>query len=155
MNRFTTYLERETGRTLMKTRRCQIVDGRLVGSQIDRYEPGFWRVWTNRVTFARKVARIHGLELREWDGEAEIKVPDALAVELLPKFGAKCKKQVSEATKARLRAQSQEALSLRKNVHKKALSEIKNVDLSMCPCKPSESASYQKQTNITHFPAQP
>jgi hypothetical protein len=124
MNRFTTYLERETNHTMMKVRKpVRIVDGLLVGSEIDRYEPGHWRVWTPKKKLANRIAKENGLQVQLWDTEAELMVPDALAVGILPQFGAKVKRNLSpEVREARkLGMQRLNALRLNPNHVKKGL----------------------------------
>ena len=109
--RFKVSVESETGTIHVLTRRFEMRDGRLVGSAITlrdelmggerRRAPDFI-VWTERKKLARALAAEHGLRYRGWDGEAELIVPGSMADELLPKFGAKVKREQGEAHKARL-----------------------------------------------------
>ena len=102
---FKPYQEAEARAVLLETRRpAEIVGGRLVGSMIDLYDRTTFRIWTNKTKKARAAAVRYGLRLRLMDGECELFIPAHLADELLPEFGAKVKRIVSEATKAKLKA---------------------------------------------------
>lgn len=100
-------LEKEPGdggRWQVLTRKpARVVDGWLEGTQIDvAWDMGGFRVWTSQRTVAKALAVEHGLKAHLLDGEAEVCVPGALADELLPRFGAKYKRVVTEAMKQRL-----------------------------------------------------
>ncbi|KAF0125443.1 MAG: hypothetical protein FD189_1625 [Elusimicrobia bacterium] len=115
---FKPYRETGTGALLLHVRRpAAIVEGRLVGSEIDLHGPATFRVWTSQKKKAASTAREHGLKVRLLDGEAELFIPAALADELLPKFGAKVKRELSEAERERLKARL-----LRIKPHRKGLS---------------------------------
>ena len=89
---FFPYTEAETGVILLKTRKpAAIVDGLLVGSEIDLYDNSTFRVWTPQKKKAMAYAKKYLLKIRLLDGEAALFVPVNLADELLPKFGAKVK----------------------------------------------------------------
>ena len=93
---------------LVETRRGpQILDGWLYGSEIRVDPPGqCFVVWTGRKQLAKKLASLHGLKFKGWDGECDLTIPAVLADLLLPMFGAKVKKRFSpealEAAKMRL-----------------------------------------------------
>lgn len=105
--KFRPSIEAETGITLIQTRRpARIEDGRLIGSEIVAVAPGF-KVWTARVRLAREIGRRHALRLRLLDREAELMVPADLADAILPRFGARVRRtltdQEREARIARLK----------------------------------------------------
>ena len=102
---FKPYREAGTGAILLHVRRpAQIIEGRLQGSEIDVYDSTTFRVWTPQVKKARAYTARYGLRLRLMDGECELFIPAHLADALLHGFGAKAKRIVSDATKARLKA---------------------------------------------------
>ena len=102
---FKPYREAGTGAVLLHVRRpAAIVDGRLLGSEIDLYGPSTFRVWTNQTRKAKAYAARYGLRLRLLDGECVLYIPAHLADTLLREFGVKVKRTVSDATKARLKA---------------------------------------------------
>ena len=99
------YQEAETGAVCLEARRpAGIISGELAGAMFDLYDCTTFRIWTPQTKKARAAAVRYGLRIRCLDGEAELYVPARLADELLPKFGAKVKRVVSEATKAKLKA---------------------------------------------------
>lgn len=119
-------IETETGHELLKVRRPAAINaGHLKGSEIDRFDSQFWRVWTSQTRLARKVAEENGLRSRQLNGEAEVFVPLSLSSAVLPKFGAWRKRSLSEAAKeglkSRLGIPSQIALISRLAPHRKAL----------------------------------
>src|SRR3990167_8187994 len=94
---FNAYQEPEHYNILLKTRKTvQIVDGWLTGSEIDIYDDHTFRVWTPKTRKATACAIKYGLKIRKIDGEAELFIPIFMADELLPLFGAKVKRHVSE-----------------------------------------------------------
>lgn len=96
--------ESETGAILLRTRKpATIVDGLLVGSEIT-LQGHLFRVWTPRRQLVRMLATEHGLKCRLLDGEAVLWIKPELADELLPKFGAKVKRQLNAVQKAALNA---------------------------------------------------
>lgn len=102
---FKPYREAGTGALMLQVRRpAEVVAGRLVGSEIDLYGPSTFRVWTNQTKKARAYAARFRLRLHLMDGECELFIPANLAADLLPRFGAKRKRVVSDATKALLQA---------------------------------------------------
>lgn len=102
---FKPYREAGTGAILLHVRRpAQIIEGRLQGSEIDVYDSTTFRVWTRQVKKANATAARPGLRIRIMDGECELFIPAHLADTLLREFGAKVKRTVSDATKARLKA---------------------------------------------------
>ena len=110
--------EPEGGAVTLKVRRpAQIVDGRLQGSAIDLIDGSTFRIWTSRKKKARALAERHGLRVRLMDGEAELFVPAALADEILPVFGARTRRELSqeqlEAARLRMK-QVRKGLCLRK-----------------------------------------
>lgn len=97
---FRTLTEPETGAILISTRRSPaIVEGRLTGSEI-LFQDGLYRVWTGRVRLVRELAKRHGLRARIYDGEAELRVPEGLADLLLPRFGARTRRLLTDTEKA-------------------------------------------------------
>ena len=102
---FKPYMETESKTILLQTRKPpQIIDGVMSGAEIDIYDNSTFRIWTSQTKKARAAAARYGLRLRLMDGESELFIPAILADELLPKFGAKVKRIVSEATKAKIKA---------------------------------------------------
>ena len=103
--RFIPFQESEAETTSLETRRpAEIIDGRLVGSEIDLYDRATFRIWTPRTKAARACAARYNLRICNLDGECELFIPTHLADELLPKLGAKVKRSISEATRAKLKA---------------------------------------------------
>lgn len=90
--------EREAGNEiiLLETRKFEIKDGVLKGSQIDVYDSSTVRVWTHKKKKAAAVARAVGCKVRLLDGEAELYLPAARADEFLHAFGAKVKRPISQ-----------------------------------------------------------
>lgn len=104
---FKPYREAETGAILLHVKRpAKIVEGWLVGEVIDLYShtPPIFRVWTAHTKKAKACAARHGLRVSLLDGEACIFIPAHLADALLHRFGAKIKRIVSDATRAKLKA---------------------------------------------------
>jgi hypothetical protein len=100
MGGFRLVIEPETGAQMIATRRqAMIADGKLEGSEITTTSGGY-RVWTARTRLARELAERHGLKLRLWDGEADLFVPDALAAALLPRFGARTRRTLTDEQRA-------------------------------------------------------
>lgn len=94
---FKVCLEAETGTCLLATKEpARIIDGILHGSEIALMRDNMFLVWTGRRRLAQEIAKRHKLNVRLLDGEAQIWVPPNLADELLPKFGAKVKRQPSQ-----------------------------------------------------------
>jgi hypothetical protein len=89
---FFPYMEPETGAILLKTKKpAALIDGLLVGSEIDLYDNSTFRVWTPHKKKAMAYAKEYSLRIQPLDGEAELFVPVNLADELLPNFRAKVK----------------------------------------------------------------
>lgn len=98
-------LDKESDRILLMVRRsASIQDGRLLGSEIDVYDSHTFRVWTGKVRKAKELARQYGLKIRLLDGECELFIPVLFADSVLPIFGAKAKRALSEEARARLLA---------------------------------------------------
>jgi hypothetical protein len=96
--KFKPYMEPESGAAILQVRNQALVaDGRLAGSEIDVYDTSTFRIWTGRKQKAKAYAQRYRLNVRLLDGEAELLVPAHLADEILPKFGAKVKRVLSEA----------------------------------------------------------
>lgn len=115
--------ESESKTVLFKTRRqSKIVDGELVGSEVDVFNAQEARVWTSKKNLAAKLAREHDLRVRLMDKEAELFVPLTLADKLLPKFGVKVKRTVSDERLAVMREAGKRLAALRKH-DKNALPE--------------------------------
>lgn len=90
--------------TLRTRKPANIVEGRLHGSRIDAdIGRRQFTVWTPRIKKANRVAAERRLRMRHWDGECELTVPAELADEILPEFGAKVRKRISEETREQLR----------------------------------------------------
>lgn len=106
-------IEKETEAKIVQTRKPWVVlDGELVGSEIV-LDGNHYRVWTGRVSLARKYARANGWKIRELTGECELYVPALGAnIPVLKKFGAKVKRVLTgEALEAaRLRASNLQSL---------------------------------------------
>ena len=104
---FKPYQETESRAVCLAVRRpAKIEDGRLKGSEIDLCGPSTFRVWTPRAKKAKACAARYGLRIRLMDGECELFIPAHLADDLLPKFGAKVKRILTDAQLDRLRAHS-------------------------------------------------
>jgi len=54
------------------------------------------RVWTSHAKLAERIAREYGLRIDAFNGEREVYVPTTLCDKLLPRFGAKVKRNLSE-----------------------------------------------------------
>lgn len=101
---FIPYWDSESRTILLEVRNpAKIVEGRLVGSQIDVYDKSTFRAWTPRKTKANAYSARYNLVIRNLDGECELFVPANKADEILPQFGAKVKKAASVADKAHLK----------------------------------------------------
>ncbi len=93
---FKPMVDSESGAMLLATKTpTHIVDGALVGCEIARV-PGGFRVWTSQERKAKRLADQYGISARCWGGEADLIVPEALADELLPRLGARIRREVSE-----------------------------------------------------------
>lgn len=105
---------------LVETRRGpEILDGWLYGSEIRVDLPGqCFVVWSGRKQLAKKLAALHGLAFRGLDGECYLTIPAKLADYLLPLFGAKWRKVVSEAVKAQLAINRQHSPLFKKAIAK-------------------------------------
>ena len=140
-------IEPETGAKIIATRRpATIAEGRLVGSEITA-APGGYRVWTPKTRLAREVARQHGLRLRGMNGEAELLVPSELAGAILPRFGARSRRPLTEQERdicvarleaARLRARN--ASNLGFDPQKMALPPARNQGAASFPIPAPETA---------------
>ena len=101
---FKTYMVAEDAATYIKTRKpSKIVDGKLTGNEIV-LEDKLFRVWTPKKKLANAYATKYGLKIRLLDGEAELWVTPETADELLPKFGAKVKREITDVERAALNA---------------------------------------------------
>ena len=92
-----TNIEREDGDEviLLECRKpAQIVDGLLVGAEIDIYDDSTVRVWTSQMKKANAIAKANGFKSRLLTGEAEILIPTAKADLFLHALGAKVMKTV-------------------------------------------------------------
>lgn len=77
-------------------------DGLIRGHEIV-FKNGEFTAWSHRKKLLRSVAFTHKLTGKfAWEGEAEITVPGSLADRILPMFGAKVKRVMTEAQKAAL-----------------------------------------------------
>ena len=104
-NKFKPYWDAETRNILLHVRKpVKIVDGRLTGSEICLVHNDIFKVWTPRKQKARKIALACNLRVRLLDGEAELHVPPSDADSLLPMFGAKVRRTLSESEMARAKA---------------------------------------------------
>lgn len=102
---FKPYTEAESGSLMLVARRpAQIIGGHLSGSMIDLYGGSAFRVWTPHTKKAKAAAARHGLRIRILCGECELFIPASLADTLLQEFGAKVKRNLSDAQLNRLRA---------------------------------------------------
>lgn len=86
-NSYKVYICLETRKT------AQIVDGHLVGSQIDLYDNNTIRIWTSQKHKAMKLAKENGFRIRELEHEAELFIPINKADTHLHSLGAKVKKK--------------------------------------------------------------
>lgn len=112
---FSPIIEAETGTVLLKVRRAvRIEGGALEGCEIVLSAGGFL-VWTAQSRTARKLAALHGVKVRLLNGEAELTIPGALADEILPKLGARVRREVPEAQRRALRARLGEARNVQNN----------------------------------------
>ena len=99
------FREPESGAVMLQVRNpTRIMDGLLVGPEIDIYDKSTFRIWTGRKQKAKAYAQRYKLTVRLLDGEAELFVPAHLADEVLPKFGAKVKRVLSETALEAARA---------------------------------------------------
>ena len=102
---FKPFREPESGAVMLQVRNpTRIMDGLLVGPEIDIYDKSTFRIWTGRKQKAKAYAQRYKLTVRLLDGEAELFVPAHLADEVLPKFGAKVKRVLSETALEAARA---------------------------------------------------
>ncbi len=103
--RFKPYQETESRALCLTARRpAEIVAGKLAGAMFDLFDCATFRIWTAQTKKARAAAARYGLRLRLMDGECELFIPAILADEILPKFGAKVRRALSEEQRQRLRA---------------------------------------------------
>lgn len=101
---FKPYWDNESQSILLEVREpARIVDGRLIGSQIDVYNDRTFRAWTPRKTKANRYSQVHNLIIRNLDGECELFVPASKADIILPQLGAKVRRTCSEVSKANLK----------------------------------------------------
>ena len=112
------YRETESEAVVLKVRRpAQIVDGRLRGLEIDLFDASTFRIWTPSKRKAKAMALRYGLRVRLLDGEAELFVSAELADAVLPAFGARTRRELSqeqlEAARSRMK-QARNGLCLRK-----------------------------------------
>lgn len=89
------YCDGDRDTIMLETRRFEIKDGTMKGSQIDIYDAGTVRVWTSQKSKAMALARAGGFKVRLFDGEAELYLPAEKADMYLHSLGAKVKKQLS------------------------------------------------------------
>jgi len=97
--RYWPFLENaETETILLASRRPAWIldDGRLEGTQAEIYDSATIRVWTSRVLLARRIAAEYNLKIRLLNGECILDIPAALADGLLPRFGVKSRKRLTE-----------------------------------------------------------
>ena len=91
--RFKPYHEPDDDTILLETKKKnQIIDGIMVGVEIDVYDSDTIRVWTPQTKKARRISKENSLRIKEMDGESELYVPAHLADALLPCLGAKIKR---------------------------------------------------------------
>ena len=103
--KFKPYYDTKSESVLLEVRHpAEVVDGCLVGSEIDIYNQSTFRIWTPQNKKAKAYASRYNLHMRNLDGECELFVPAHLADGILPKFGAKVKRVFSEKAKAHLKA---------------------------------------------------
>jgi hypothetical protein len=102
---FKPYLETESKSVQLQVRNpARIIDGQLHGTTITIYDQATFCIWSPQVKKAKAYAARYGLRARILNGECELFVPAHLADQLLPKFGAIAKRNISEAHRACLRA---------------------------------------------------
>jgi len=89
------------GVILFKTGKCSILDGTLKGTQIILAD-GLITVWTSKVKKARVFTKGLGIKLRELTGECEFSVPASIGDKVLPVWGARVKRVLTDEHKARL-----------------------------------------------------
>lgn len=78
-----------------------IIDGIMIGVNMDVYDDATIGVWTSRKQNANAIAKANGFKIRLLDGEADLFLPVDRADEFLHKMGAKVKKQMSAEAKAK------------------------------------------------------
>lgn len=98
--RLKTRVEKESGTVIVIPRReHEIKDGDLKGSEIvldgDRF-----KIWTSKIGYARRLAKDCGYRIRELTGEVEIWLPMDVGLDVLKKFGAKVRREVSAEARA-------------------------------------------------------
>ena len=73
-----------------------IINGKFCGTEITLDNSGMFQVWTCHKNKAVKIAETFNLRIKKLNGEAEVYVPASLADKVLPKLGAKTRKDLSE-----------------------------------------------------------
>jgi hypothetical protein len=104
---------------------ARIVEGALVGSEVAVYAGSCFQVWTSKTVLSARLILEHGLNGHSRDGEVEVIVPGHLGDDILPRFGAKVRRQMSEEASRALSERGKRALeSLRggQNVLRKGIS---------------------------------
>jgi hypothetical protein len=87
---------------LQTNRPAKIKDGYLKGVDI-AFNGDMFRIWTDQKKKANTYATMYKLKVELLDGEAVLWVPPSLADNILPKFGAKTKREMTEEQKQALR----------------------------------------------------
>lgn len=102
------------GVILFNTRgKFDINNGKLNGTRVI-LSSGLITVWTSKVKKARAFCKSLGIRLRELTGECEFSVPVSSGDGVLPAWGAKIKRIMTDAQKARLATTIQKASIYRK-----------------------------------------
>jgi hypothetical protein len=82
---------------------ARLQEGRLLGSAAAvNFERKGFSVWTDRRRLAKALCSEHGVKVNLLDGEAEFFCPASKADILLPRFGVKTRKTVTESQKVAL-----------------------------------------------------
>jgi hypothetical protein len=116
------YWDSEDGKgvILFKTGKCSIVDGTLKGTQVILAD-GLITVWTSKVKKARAFTRGLGIKLRELTGECEFSAPASIGDKVLPVWGARVKRVMSDERKSAQAVVLQKAREARKTLSGGAL----------------------------------
>ena len=96
--RFQYYQEAESWVILIRTKKpITLVDGEIDGCAISwQSDRRVFSVWTNKVKRVNAISEQYKIKRRHYNGEAELFVPPMLADEILPKFGARVKREMSQ-----------------------------------------------------------
>jgi hypothetical protein len=114
------FLAVDSDKVMLEVRKtAAITEGVMSGTECN-FDRGEFRVWTSKKRLVKSLAAERGLTCRLYDGEGDLWIPGNLADELLPLFGVKVKRTMTDEHKAAARVRL-EALNLKNKPLKKAL----------------------------------